>query len=148
MKTSREPSISESARRDRRRSLTLLLIHLAACGSAALGVTLLFNLHLRLPDCMFYRVTGLYCLTCGATRAAYELAHLRVVNSLLLNPVSAMLAAWLLYAMICELIGAIRGERIRVRGGFWYLIAVLIAAAVYCVLRNVGIAPIPSQIFR
>lgn len=97
---------------------------------------------------MFYRVTGLYCLTCGATRAAYELAHLRALNSLLLNPVPVMLALWLLYAMICELIGATGGKKVRVRGGFWYLIAVLVVAAVYCVLRNIGIAPVPSQIFR
>lgn len=133
--------------RDKSRSLTLLLTHLAVCGLSALGVTLLFNTPLRLPGCMFYRVTGLYCLTCGATRAAYELAHLRALNSLLLNPVPIMLALWLLYAMVCELIGALRGKRMRVYGGFWYLMAVLAVAAVYCVLRNVGIAPIPSQIF-
>lgn len=150
MKTYPEPSISKrrALNPDGRQSLKLLLVHLGACGLAALAVTLWLESGFRFMPCMFYKVTGLYCLTCGATRAAYELVHLKLAESLRLNPVPVMLAVWMAYVMLCELIGLLRGARVRARGGFLYLIAVLAVAAIYCVLRNTGCAPVPTDIFR
>ncbi len=46
--------------------------------------------------CTFHRVTGLPCLTCGGTRAARALGHLRVLEALRWNP---LVAVWLVAAV-------------------------------------------------
>ncbi|MDO4566309.1 MAG: DUF2752 domain-containing protein [Oscillospiraceae bacterium] len=125
----------------------MLLVHLGAIAAAALFAVLWFDSGLRFPTCAVNRFTGLYCLTCGATRAAYELAHLRLLRSALLNPVPLLAALMTAYTLACEAAGVFLGRRIRVRGWFGFLMATLAVAAVYCVLRNFGLVPAPEIIF-
>ncbi len=56
---------------------------------------------MEVPACLFKRVTGYPCPTCGSTRAMESLLHAKVGNALALNPlmtvlvlVSPILLAW------------------------------------------------------
>ncbi|MEG1809410.1 MAG: DUF2752 domain-containing protein [Oscillospiraceae bacterium] len=130
-----------------RESARLLLLHLAFCAAAGIGVLLLFASGLRFPPCAFHALTGFYCLTCGATRASYELARLHFVRSLILNPLPIMLAVWLVSAMSLEFAGVIKNRRYRFRGWQIWLYLIVAITFVYFVLRNFGFVPIPEAIF-
>jgi hypothetical protein len=70
---------------------------------------------LKLPQCIFMRVTGLPCLGCGGTRCARNLTHLDFGQAFLYHPgffVVVMLAAlWTCYSAIFWL----RGDGLRLR---------------------------------
>ena len=55
------------------------------------------------PPCFFQAVTGLPCVTCGATRSAYQFLHGHFVASFLFNPLAFLaycgLIAFDLYAL-------------------------------------------------
>lgn len=44
--------------------------------------------HLPTPQCVFYSLTGHPCITCGATRAAWQLFHGHFATSFFLNPLA------------------------------------------------------------
>ena len=96
----------------------------------------------RVPVCFTYRVTGIYCLTCGATRATGELAHLRLVKSFMLNPIPLLVSIFLLTLFVHYVVGFIREEDRPYRFYYVWIYTILTAAIVFCVLRNVGILPI------
>ena len=82
--------------------------------AAALGVVWL-ALGLPWPRCGFLAVTGLPCLTCGATRAAVAFLHGSVLEAWRFNPLVSVglagIAAFDLYALVVLVSGA---RRIRV----------------------------------
>lgn len=83
---------------------------------AALGLAIFwFAIGLPWPRCVFHELTGLPCLTCGATRSVIEFLHGRFVGALKWNPavfaVLCGLSIFNLYALIV-LIG--RAPRLRV----------------------------------
>ncbi len=41
-----------------------------------------------LPPCVFHKVTGMPCLTCGATRSIVALSQFDFVSSFILNPLT------------------------------------------------------------
>lgn len=45
-----------------------------------------------LPECVFHRVTGVPCLTCGATRSIVALSQFDLISSLALNPLTPIFA--------------------------------------------------------
>lgn len=47
--------------------------------------------------CTFKKITGLPCLTCGATRSFSYLAHLRFKDAFLMNPLILLLVTGLLF---------------------------------------------------
>jgi Protein of unknown function (DUF2752) len=49
-----------------------------------------FVLHLPWPICLFHAITGVPCLTCGATRSAIALSHAQFVNALKWNPLACL----------------------------------------------------------
>ncbi len=57
-----------------------------------------------LPQCLFKKLTGLPCPTCGATRAVVHLAHGDISHAFMMNPLTAagVLAAifFFLYSII------------------------------------------------
>jgi hypothetical protein len=66
-----------------------------------------------LPPCVFKAVTGVPCLTCGATRAIEAMAAGRFVEALWLNPMVTVAAAgWTAY--VAYGIGAMTGAWPRV----------------------------------
>lgn len=72
---------------------------LSAFGVAAAGAAGALQLdRLGLTLCMFKRLTGLPCATCGSTRAFTHLARLDLAGAVALNPLAALaavvVAAW------------------------------------------------------
>lgn len=64
--------------------LLWLTISLGAGGALALWLAA----RLPTPHCVFHSLTGLPCVTCGATRAAIQFLHGHFVASLLFNPLA------------------------------------------------------------
>jgi hypothetical protein len=53
-----------------------------------LGLMVWFAARLPTPGCPFRSLTGLPCLTCGATRSAYQFLHGHFAASFLFNPLA------------------------------------------------------------
>lgn len=91
-----------------------------------------------LPACLFKTLTGLPCLTCGATRAALALARFDFVGAFTVSPLAA--AAWTvliaggLTAGIAALAGRGVPEPRTVPGAVrWAAVAVLLANWAYLI---------------
>lgn len=64
------------------------LVWLVASLGGFLGLAVWFAARLPTPHCIFHSLTGLPCLTCGATRSAYQFFHGHLVASFLFNPLA------------------------------------------------------------
>lgn len=64
----------------------------AVVGLAALAVRLLRLDRLPIPLCTFRAVTGIPCMSCGATRAFGQLARLDLIGALAFHPLATALA--------------------------------------------------------
>lgn len=43
------------------------------------------------PDCLFYKLSGLYCPGCGITRSTYSILHLQILHAFDLNPLAVLI---------------------------------------------------------
>ncbi len=88
------------------------LVWLMVSSGTFLSLALWFALRLPTPHCVFHSITGLPCLTCGASRSAYQFLHGHLVASFLFNPLSFLvicaLIAFDLYALAIVLMRARR----------------------------------------
>jgi len=127
--------------RDRRVSVG----YLVACAALiTLATTLVFLIQrgiLPMWPCALHELTGLYCLTCGATRAAVALWHLRLMESLLFNPLPILLALSMLVVIGFESAALIGGRRIRVDWIPWTALMHVCVLFIFFVLRNTGVLP-------
>jgi hypothetical protein len=83
-------------------------------GSFALAA-LWFGLRLPWPRCIFHDLTGLPCLTCGATRAAIQFFHGNLVRAWKWNPlVFAGLCAIAVFDVYAVLVLVTRRPRLRI----------------------------------
>jgi hypothetical protein len=74
------------------------LLWLSVSVSALVAAVVWFRLHLPWPVCTFRELTGLPCVTCGATRAAIQFLHGHFIAAWIFNPlVSAGLCAIALF---------------------------------------------------
>ena len=64
------------------------LIWLLVSLGTLLGFALWFAARLPMPQCVFHTLTGLPCVTCGATRSAFQFLHGHFVASLVFNPLA------------------------------------------------------------
>lgn len=126
---------------DRRQLSLFLLTHLAVAGGAALFLFLdryaVFDLILICP----LHLIGLYCPTCGMTRAVHSLLALDPVASLTYHPLLLPLAAVALYYDSLWLASVIKGSRAPLRRAS--RIPLLLAAALllaWFLLRNLLLA--------
>jgi hypothetical protein len=64
------------------------LIWLLVSLGGVIGLTIWLTARLPTPQCAFHALTGLPCLTCGATRSASHFLHGEFVASFLFNPLA------------------------------------------------------------
>lgn len=122
----------------------LTVLSLAAAG----GMLLLYRYHpseLRLPQCVWFSLTGLYCPGCGSTRALHYLLHGELGRAFRMNGFMVLSLPLLLWSFT-------RWLRYRVWGHvprpvpYAALLTRMVALAImaYFVLRNIpgtGLAP-------
>jgi hypothetical protein len=94
------------------------LIWLAISATSIAGAAAWLALALPWPKCAFLAVTGLPCVTCGATRSTIAFLHGDFLSALRWNPLAFVafcaLVAFDLYAVI-----VIAGQRARLRIVDW-----------------------------
>jgi len=117
-----------------RRVLWFLLLHLAALGGGALFLLLdRYDVFDYLLICPFH-LLGLYCPTCGMTRAAHSLLALDLVSSLGYHPLLLPLAALVLYYDAHLAAALLRDRPARPRR--WPFLLFVAALLAYFLLRN------------
>jgi hypothetical protein len=91
------------------------LIWLAVSGAALAGATAWFALALPWPKCPFLAVTGLPCLTCGATRSAMAFLHGNFVAAARWNPLAfAALCGVIAFDLYAAIVVVGRMPRLRI----------------------------------
>jgi hypothetical protein len=90
------------------------LLWLGVSVAALAAGALWFGLQLPWPSCAFHALTGLPCVTCGATRSAIQFLHGHFHAALLFNPlVFAGLCAIALFDVYALAVLVIRTPRLR-----------------------------------
>ncbi|MFJ8826221.1 DUF2752 domain-containing protein [Streptomyces sp. NPDC102467] len=90
-----------------------------------------------LPGCPFRALTGLLCPGCGGTRMVYDVLHGRLVTAWHDNALLLAASPFVLYALGRWLYAGLRGRRWRPVPSTRTQLALLAAAVVWTVLRNV-----------
>lgn len=96
-----------------------------------------------LIPCVFYQVTGLYCVGCGTTRAFHELLHGRFLDALSFN-VFMMIMIWLVgYTMLAYWLKRLLRRQLlpKIRLRRWLIVAVITSAVLFLVMRNIRAWP-------
>jgi hypothetical protein len=116
-------------------------IVLAWLGLAAVAQWIAPRMNFALPMCLFKRITGLPCPTCGTTRGMMHLLHGDVVGAWLYNPlvftVLSIAAAVILVRILWRVevrVELSRPERV----GFWCVLAVAVLANWAYVIHFIG----------
>jgi uncharacterized protein DUF2752 len=121
--------------RPSKRTIDYELVFLVATVGGAAGAASWLWLGLPWPHCAFLALTGRPCVTCGATRAALQLAHGHLAAALRFNPLVTLgylaIALFDLYALAVLVARAPRlraecfsnGEKIAIRIGVIALLA-------------------------
>ncbi len=80
-----------------------------------LGLAIWLWIRLPMPACIFHSLTGLPCLTCGATRSAWQFLHGHFTTSFLFNPLAfASYCGILLFDLYAAAVLVSGGRRLRV----------------------------------
>ncbi len=117
-----------------RYALTLLLLFLAGALFLFLDRYGIFDYILVCP----MHLLGIYCPTCGLTRAAHALLALDFRAAFLYHPLWPLLATVALYYAAFGLAAAIRNDgRLLRRATVWPLYSTLAALAAFFILRNI-----------
>jgi len=64
------------------------------------------------PPCVIYKLTGLFCAGCGATRALHEVLHFRFYEAFMLNPLFIILLPLITYIIISYLVNLFFSKKI------------------------------------
>ena len=115
------------------RFLHPLWVALAAVLLAA-GAQLSVRWHLPLPQCLWRKLIGLPCPTCGCTRSLLAWSHLDLATAFRFNPLFSALVVglflWLLVWSLEHVSGRVWIQRWRDRGARWPLGKLFVALAV------------------
>lgn len=85
-----------------------------AAAAAVTGGALLHLDRLPVTVCMFKRITGVPCATCGSTRAMVRLVHLDLAGALAMNPLAVAAAALAALWCVADLLLLTRGRALAV----------------------------------
>lgn len=92
------------------------LLWLTVSLGTGLGLAAWFAAQWPIPPCLFHSLTGMPCLTCGATRAAFQFLHGHFIASWLFNPLAFLLFCGLIvFDLYALAVLATRAPRIRIR---------------------------------
>ena len=127
--------------KDRKKSIRILAIHVAVLGVLGGAALIIDKSGMMIWECGFHKLAGLYCLTCGATRAAAALGRLDIIGSIMYNPLPLILVCFLLIVIGYQLVCIIRGKRGKVEWLPWSVLIILGIQVVFCLLRNFGVIP-------
>lgn len=80
------------------------------CIGLAIGIVVLNDVfHMQLanlmPPCLFHKITGLYCLGCGGTRAVFALVRGDIIKSLFYHPMVpyvAIVGGWFMISQTID----------------------------------------------
>ncbi|WP_149204428.1 DUF2752 domain-containing protein [Actinotalea subterranea] len=90
------------------------------------------------PTCPVLSMTGLYCTGCGTLRAVHSLLHLDVAGAWGMNPLALLLAPFAVATWAAWVRRAWTGEPLRWLAPPWAVGVVLVAMALFTVLRNLA----------
>ena len=91
------------------------LVWLTVSLGAGCALAVRLAVQLPTPRCVFHSLTGLPCLTCGATRAAIQFFHGHFGVSLLFNPLAFLVFCGLvLFDLYAATVLAMRAPRLRI----------------------------------
>ncbi len=97
-----------------------------------------YRIFAYMPDCAFYRLTGLYCPGCGGTRALFLLMRGELLGSFLFHPTvpyTVLLGGWFMISQTAERLS--RGRiRIAMRFRERYLWIALAITVANCLVKN------------
>ena len=131
--------ISLSERRDRRAGMWYLSSSILLLILASLVCHLVSRGGLKLWSCALFEMTGMYCLTCGATRAAASMWQFKILESLWYNPLPVIFVTCMCIVILFEIIGLIRKKRIQIEWVPWISAGTVVILFIFCMLRNLGI---------
>ncbi len=128
---------------DRRRIARRWAVLAAAVGGLLVLLWWVDPRQVPLPLCTLHRATGLYCPGCGATRATHDLLHGRLIWALQDNALWVLSIPLVLYAAASETARLLRGRALPgdLARSRRLLTAIVVAAAIFGVLRNIPSPP-------
>ena len=89
-------------------------------------------------ECPYYAYAGIYCPTCGFTRMAHSLLHLKIADAFHYHPIFALLAPPLAYLYLAATLNALLAKKVLPlpRFKFIYIILPLCILIAFTLLRN------------
>ncbi len=89
------------------------------------------------PACVLLSTTGLYCPSCGTTRATYDLLHGDLASAFARHPLVPLVYAAIVLGVGYSLVRRRHPRLPRLRAPIWVVPVLGVAALVFTVLRNV-----------
>ena len=108
-------------------------------GLVGLAATLLWRFsptELQTPPCLFHELLGLYCPSCGSTRAARRLLHGDLVGAFRYNPLFVLLAPFLTVGAVDFFYDLWRGDFPYRKGSLTLAYVSLALIVAFTVARN------------
>lgn len=121
---------------NRPRFILALSFCLLGAGALAALLACFSPTQLRLPPCLFHKLTGLYCPGCGATRAIRRCLCGDLVGAFRYNPLLVAVSPFLAFEILLYLRDAWRGEFPYRRGSLYAAVIVVAAIVLFTLLRN------------
>ena len=95
------------------------------------------------PPCVFYMISGIYCVGCGGGRASVALLHGDLLRALDFNALFVLLLPLVAYYLVKIYIAYVFGKDVLpfFRIGKWTALGLLVAIAAFWILRNIPVFP-------
>lgn len=96
-----------------------------------------------LPPCLFHRLTGLHCPSCGMTRAMWAGLNGNFAQAFRFNPLLVILLPLAALALLVEILGWVRGRPVPFRLHLGLKSGGIVVAIIglFWILRNVPVWP-------
>ncbi len=92
--------------------------------------------YIKIPECPFFKYLGIFCPSCGGTRAVQSLLKFDIYHSLLYNPIVCYIFIFSSLFLILETINYIFKKDIRLPYKYIIYIGIIILI-LNCIIKNV-----------